>query len=165
MCKTIEGLFRTKTRQVGRVKKCPGFSKETWPRCLRCCFTGDFVSLDELTEGLEREVLTSQLITDIAFLQWETGSSTWRSVVLSGEDTSDITDPYVLSSLEEAYFALQARGEVSAVQTRFLRRYMKYLVQCPMDDRFDTQGASDIFGDNHEFFVNVCRAFQTWREE
>jgi hypothetical protein len=41
---------------------------------------------------------------------------------------------------------------------------MRYLVKCPLEDRFDPKVASVIFGENYSFFVNVCRAFGTWDE-
>jgi hypothetical protein len=122
--------------------------------------------LDEPTEVAEREQpVSSQLSADIAFLQWEKGLATWHMVVCSDEDTSDITDPHVISCLKEAYFSLQERHELFEVHTRFVRRYMRHLLHCPLDDRFDPAIASVIFGENYEFFVNVCRAFQTWHNE
>jgi hypothetical protein len=61
--------------------------------------------------------------------------------------------------LAEAYFALQRRGETTAAQARFLRRYMKYLTTCPLDARYDPARAERVFGKQYEFYNNVCRAF------
>jgi hypothetical protein len=53
-----------------------------WPSCMRCCLESGFTLLDEPTE-VGRGADFSQLVTDIAFLQWETRESTWYTVVFS----------------------------------------------------------------------------------
>lgn len=137
-----------------------------WPSCLACCFGGsEYEHLEEPSEIVEPDPLSSQLVSDIGHLQYGTElPAVWESVVLTPEDTTEITDPFVISCLQEAYFALQARRKVIEFQVRFLRRYMQYLTHCPMDARFDPAAASAIFGEHYSFFCNVCRAYGTWAE-
>jgi hypothetical protein len=131
-----------------------------------CCFGGsEFEHLEEPSEIAEPNPLSTQLLSDIGHLQYETKlPAVWESVVLTPEDTTEITDPYVIACLQEAYFALQARRTVIEFQVRFLRRYMQYLTQCPLDKRFDPAVARVIFGEHYAFFCNVCRAYGTWTD-
>jgi hypothetical protein len=104
------------------------------------------------------------LTANIKCLQWNPANhAAWEAVANTLDDIDDINDPYTFSCLEEAYFAIQDNSEhCTAAHTRVLKRFMKYMIKCPLDVRFNYELAKVVYGsENYDFYVNVCKAFGT----
>jgi hypothetical protein len=130
---------------------------------LRDCFTyqnsaDGFFRLEE--DDVFPEPLSVGLKMNMMYLQWDiTNTSVWSDVAFTKENVINMTNIFDIGCLQEAYFAIQDGGCLCHLHVRFAQRYLKYLVPCATDSRFDMSKAMVIFGHKAEFYKDVCRAY------